>query len=214
MAHKGYTPEEQLLNLIEKGDGAKPKGFKERKLSFSSAAVSARLAPFLRPLKAAAKKIKIEFNLELGNKVLIALCVILTAYSIFDFVFSARDIEKFYDKAAASKLAKPEDKEVVSLRPFLYYLTLAQRRNIFSPVELITSIDEAKERKKALQDLMSDLVMVGISWGEDPQAMIESKKANQTYFLKKGETINNLKIEEILPNKVILSYEGEKGELI
>jgi len=44
--------------------------------------------------------------------------------------------------------------------------------------------------------------------------MIESKKTNQTYFLKKGETINGLKIEEILTNKVILSYEGEKGELI
>ena len=214
MAHKGSTPEEQLLNLIEKGDSAKSERLKEKKSFLSSAAILTKLSPFTRLAGSAVKKIKIDPNLEFVNKVLAVLCVLLLSYSIFDFIFNSRDVEKFYNKAAALKFIKQEEKDIVTLQPFLYYLTLAQRRNIFSPVELMKDLDESKERKKLLQDLLSDLTMVGVSLGEEPQAMIESKKANQTYFLKKGDTINGLKIEEILTNKVILSYEGEKGELI
>jgi len=214
MAHKGSSPEEQLLNLIEKGDGAKPERLREKKSFPSSAAILTKLSPFTKLAGDAVKKIKINLNLELANKILTVLCVLLVVYSIFDFIFNSKDVEKFYNKAAALKFIKQEEKDIVTLRPFLYYLTLVQRRNIFSPVELVNAVDQSKERKKALQDLIADLKMVGISWGEEPQAMIESKKTNQTYFLKKGETINGLKIEEILTNKVILSYEGEKGELI
>ena len=89
-----------------------------------------------------------------------------------------------------------------------------QRRNIFRPIRLIADIDESKQNKETLQDLLKDLVLVGISWDKQPQAMIESKKTNQTYFLRAGESINNLRIESILENKVIFVYEGEKGELI
>ncbi len=96
----------------------------------------------------------------------------------------------------------------------MHYLALAQRRNIFSPIELVKETDVVEEKKKALQDFLEDLSLVGISWDKEPQAMIESKEAEQTYFLKKGEFLNNLKIERIYRNKVILSYEGEEAELM
>jgi type II secretory pathway component PulC len=43
--------------------------------------------------------------------------------------------------------------------------------------------------------------------------MIEDKKASNTYFLKTGDTINKMKIEEILKDRVILNYAGQRIEL-
>jgi len=62
--------------------------------------------------------------------------------------------------------------------------------------------------------LIKDLKLVGISWGTDPQVIIEDTKDNKTYFLKTGDTISKFKIETILKDKVILEAEGQKMELM
>jgi len=217
MADKGPSPEEQLLNLIEKEGGAKAKKPKKKSLFAPSGRLGKLLAPFgwvSHALKKAKTRATSEPSLEVVNKVFIILCSILICYSVVDFVFNRKDIKKFYDTISGVKHVREEGREIVALRPFLHYLAIVQRRNIFSPIEIVKEVDEAEEKKKTLQDLLSDLILVGIAWGKEPQAMIESKEQEQTYFLNKGEMINSLKVERILRNKVILSYEGQKGELI
>jgi hypothetical protein len=49
--------------------------------------------------------------------------------------------------------------------------------------------------------------------GPVPQVMIENKEANETLFLKKGDIINKLTVEDIFQDRVVLSYEGETVEL-
>jgi len=217
MANKGPSPEEQLLNLIEKEDSSKGKKLKKKKSFFASSKLGKLLAP-VGWVNQALKKLKSnltgEPSLEVINKAFIVLCSVIICYSVVDFTFNRRDIEGFRSTIFNIKNTKESISDIVTLRPFLHYLALAQRRNIFSPIELVKESDVVEEKKKALQDLLKDLALVGISWGKYPQAMIENTEAKQTYFLKKGEVINNLKIERILRNKVILSYEGEKAELI
>jgi type II secretory pathway component PulC len=212
MADKGPSPEEQLLNLIEKGDSAKSSKAARRKKSFFS--LSSGLGKSLTLGKWAGRIKFKKIESDVVNKVLIVLCVLMIAYSVIDFMHSRKDISDLHKEASKTEYIETKKPDISKLRPFLHYLALIQRRNIFSPIGAMKIIDEVKERRESLQNLLKDLVLVGISWGEEPQAMIENKNLNQTYFLREGEVINNLKIESILENKVIMSYEGEKGELM
>jgi len=216
MANKGLSPEEQLLNLIEKEDGSKAKKPK-KKLSFTSSKLGKLFTPFSRmgpALKKLKGRMRGESPLEFINKAFIVLCSVVICYSVVDFIFNKKDIEKFYNTVPNIRRAGDEAGKIVALRPFLHYLVVAQRRNIFNPIEIVKEADVIQEKKLTLQNLLADLVLVGIAWGEEPQAMIESKETKQTYFLNKGETINSLKIERILRDKVILSHEGQEAELI
>jgi len=91
---------------------------------------------------------------------------------------------------------------------------MVQRRDIFAPVKLISAENPQDETRKALSTLIKDLKLVGISWGKDPEVIIEDTKDNKTYFLKAGDTIGKFKIDTILKDKAILEAEGQKMELI
>ena len=91
---------------------------------------------------------------------------------------------------------------------------MVQRRDIFSPVKLRSVENPEDETKKALVTLVKDLRLVGISWGKDPQVIIEDTKDNKTYFLKAGDPISKFKIDTILKDKVILDADGQKMELM
>ena len=218
MARQRPTPEEDLLNLIEKGEGAGAAGFKRKRgffLSLSSlknswlslgSGISQGLSGFKSGLR--------EPNLKVLNKVFLVISVVLLSYSIMDFVFSRPDIEEVYRKGRLVKERRPLRKPAEELRPFLHYLEVVRRRNIFSPV-VLKEAEKPEVKKKRLQEMAKDLSLVGISWDhKEPVAMIEDKKEKKTYFLKKGQKINKLKIEDILKDRVILSFQGEKIELI
>ena len=217
MARQRPTPEEDLLNLIEKGDDAGAARFKRKRgffLSLSSlksswlslgSGISRGLSGFKSGLR--------EPNLKVLNKVFLVISLVLLTYSIMDFAFSRPDIEEVYRKSRLVKERRPLRKPAEELRPFLHYLEVVRRRNIFSPI-VLKEAEKPEVKKKRLQEMAKDLSLVGISWDKEPVAMIEDKKAKKTYFLKKGDEINEFKIEDISENKVILSFKGEKIELI
>jgi len=47
-----------------------------------------------------------------------------------------------------------------------------------------------------------------------PQAIIEDKKEQKTYFLETGEMLGSLRVEQILEEKVTLSDDGEQFDLV
>ena len=61
---------------------------------------------------------------------------------------------------------------------------------------------------------MRGFKLVGISWGKEPIVMIESKYEKRTYFLKKGDSMGQFKIKDILEDRVILDYNEELIELM
>ena len=217
MAKKRPTPEEQLLNLIEKGGDAKTAKFKRKRKFFLGFGNLSRFGvSFKRAIGKSIANLKAgtrEPNLKILNKVFLIICVVVGGYSITDFISKRPDIDKVYKKAEAVKYKEFEEKPAIEPGPFLYYLEMVQRRNIFSPITL----KEAKEvevKEELLSEMAKDLKLVGISWGKEPQVMIEDEKAKKTYFLKAGDTINKLKIDTVLRDRVILSYEGKKIELM
>ena len=213
------TPEEQLLNLIEKGGGspgAVKLTRKRRRISVllifkkPVSFCKIRLSGIIAGLKSGLR----EPNLKLLNKCLLVIAALLLVFLIADFIFKQLDIEVLYDRAKVEKRRVLLEEIKAEVRPFLHYLEMVQRREIFSQVKLKKAEEEPVIKKADLSELAKDLSLVGIAWGKNPQAMVEDEKAGKTYFLRAGESINEFMIEDVLKDKVILSYKGETIELM
>ncbi len=218
MAKRRLTPEEQILDLIEKG--GKPEGatrFKrKRKFSLGFSFLKNQWLSLAKGIKEGFARIKTglsEPNLKLLGKVFLVISIILLCYSIVEFVFGRPDIKGIYGRRRTIKEKEPEETTVLQARPFLHYLEMARRRNIFSPI-VLKEAPKPEDKRKQVQKMAEDLNLVGISWGKEPVAMIEDKTAKKTYFLKKGDMINKFKIDDISEDKAILSYEKQKVELM
>lgn len=102
----------------------------------------------------------------------------------------------------------PEKAKPESGPSFDEYQKLLLQKDIFAaPV---------KEREKTalpegptLRELVQGLSLVGVIPGDEPQAIIEDKKNQQTLFLKKGDQIDGIEIREIQSGRVILGYGQE-----
>jgi len=214
MAEQRSTPEEKLLKLIEKEDGNEAVIFKRKRsifFIFSNFWFSLKkiTGHGIGRLKGGAK----EPNLKVLNKLLLVASILLLGYSIVDFALTRPNIKEAHKKSTHTREESGADSMVSEARPFLHYLEMVQRRNIFSPIAL-KEVEKPEVKEKQLQEMSSDLSLVGISLDEEPVAMIENKKEEKTYFLKEGDKIGEFEIENIQENKVILNFKGKKIELI
>ena len=73
--------------------------------------------------------------------------------------------------------------------------------------------EAGREKEAVLPELVKDLNLLGIVSGDAPQAVIEDKKNQQTYYLTKGQFIDEMQVCDIQENKVILEYKGKHAEL-
>ena len=62
-------------------------------------------------------------------------------------------------------------------------------------------------------ELIKDINLVGIIAGDTPQAIIEDKKSQKTYYLNKGQFIGEFQLEDIQEGKIILNFNGQRFEL-
>ena len=62
-------------------------------------------------------------------------------------------------------------------------------------------------------DISERIGLVGIITGDKPQAIIEDKKAQKTYYMSKGQSFDGYVVEEIYDDKVIINYEGRKKNI-
>jgi len=214
MAEQRSTPEEKLLKLIEKEDGGKPVIFKRKRNIFF--VFSNFWFPIKKIIGRRIGKLKVsarEPNLKALNKFLLVISILLLGYSVMDFALNRPDIREVRTKSRHVREEGEAGSMVSETRPFLHYLEMVQRRNIFSPIAL-KQVEKPEVKEKQLQEMVSDLDLVGISLDDEPMAMIENKKEEKTFFLKKGDKIGEFEIEEIQENKVILNFKGNKIELI
>ena len=217
MAEQGLTPEEQLLKLIEKGNEGETVKIRRQKRFFLNFAGLKGLKSFLgKRISLSLIKLKTslkEPNLKVLSKIFFILSVLLLSYSIGSFIFDRPDMEKVYKNTRPAIEVRPLQKAAAKDRPFLHYQEMVRRRNIFSPITF--KEDEKPEiKKKQLQAIAQSLRLVGISWGREPIVMIENKNEKKTYFLKKGDSIDQFKVKTILEDRVILDYSGELIELM
>lgn len=198
MAVKGiFSPEEKLLKLLrggsERGAGAIKKAPRE------SAEPSYRID---RPYA----------NLSIiktMNRFLFIVFFISLAYLLFKFfrpsIYTARMAEvKTIEPITKLSDATEKQHKDVSFEDI-------KREDLFIPSYNKTSIIDGPFKNQAG---MADFTLKGIVTGKNPQAIIEDKKDNKTYFLFKGDRLLDFEVKDILEGKVILeTAEGVDIEL-
>ena len=220
------TPEKQLLNLIEnpKAKNANPlglSGMKQHGLSLLSPGAWLGRVSFSRErFKKWLKDLKRRpLDVKALNKALSVCLVILTLYfagnlaigivntkklPVFKFEFSGKESGDLLQEGSFLKAAS-------------YYLEKVRQRDIFQlepkKTEGTTEAAAPAGPSGEILDATQHLKLVGISWSNDPDAMVEDSRALKTFFVKRGQMLGDVRVQAIFKDKVVLSYRGEEIEL-
>jgi len=182
------SPEEKLLHLI-RGPKKAEKNFRK---------------PFLRTQKYPAY--------EKARKGLLIVFIASSAYLLISLCYPF-----FAPKnSTLPKIAPSNNKEEKILpakaaKPYEYYSEAINNKQIFSGQPA-----QSEQNNPAIltgNDFLKDMNLVGIVNGNNPQAIIEDKKMQKTYYVSKNQIIGQCMIEDIQDGKVILDYNGQKYEL-
>lgn len=239
---KSLSPEKQLLGLIEGQEqqdkkepapavsiiddksGSKPKvvvksaedyAIQHRNLSlFSVEAWIGRLSFFKGKLKVWSKEGKSQSDIiKIINRLMyigISLLVIYFAGSFSVSIMNANKIPQVDFKVQPAIADSAGLSGITSIRPSSYYLEKVRQRDIFKmgPIH-----KEEEERTLKITELAKNLRLVGISWSDDPDVMIEDTSTKRTFFVKRGQAVGEIKVQAVFKDKVILSYGKEEMEL-
>lgn len=236
MPEESLTPEERLLRLI-RGKGkeketpvapaakASPEPEATKQRHFPSFGKRWTLPPLLRRRKKtpAVKTLPFPFHdpaLADLPYILIRIqqgLVILVGVSLL-FFFASR---LFLQRQPLSTLSLSEEtptpkgpppQETSERPPYDYYGQVIGKRNLFRAG--LPAKGGSQTDAPAIEDRLKDFALLGIVSGTTPQAIVEDKEGQKTYFLTEGEALGEMRIEQILEEKVTMSYEGELYELV
>lgn len=206
---RDFSPEERLLRLI------RSKAAKQISQDSQKDTVSKDI-PIRKQISSTSRPTKI-LKLETLNLVLILLLAGLLIYFVpLLFKKQKSALEELGTKIKSQEKEMPQKEEEPKKAPFNYFAEQVGSRNIFSPVvkEEAQAQTPIIEEGPKLEEVKSQLNLLGVVWGANPQAIIEDKKAQKTHFLNKGEQFEGIEVKDILENKVILIYKGQEFELV
>ncbi len=193
---KKETAEEKLLKIIEATKKAKG-------LTPAATAVSA---------KSSKSTFTISFqqiNLVLVAALLAGFVFLLNEVRSGNALLS-QDVSISVDVAAqkdAGSVAIPQMKNIA------YYIDKISVRNIFQPFDKKAAELGAPSAQGGLQSKMSKYKLVGVAWLDVPESatvMIEDTGKRETYFLREGDKIEDVKVKTIFMDRVVFSYANEE----
>lgn len=195
------SPEEKLLRLI--------RGSKKTDALKNPAVITGQGRPEIKPAREILPK-KYLSVLSLKKIALVASGVSFL-YLIATFIqpiFSSKEIK--LPELSKDEIVETQAGSKISPRPFEFYLKGVQGRQIFSSAETTQAKATVGEIDS---DLIKDISLVGIISGDNPQAIIEDKKSQKTYYVNKGQFLNGFQVEDIQSGKIILNRQGQRFEL-
>jgi len=217
------TPEKQLLNLIEKPmprHSLNAAAIKYHRLSwFSMGGLKGRFT-FLRSRFKFGFTIQSlrELDIRTLNKALKFSLAGLVIFFIINLSLSVANLKK--DLNFQIKVNKSSGGTSSTVRSFLqsasYYLDKAREKDIFRKgmKKIMAVSGVVKTASQKMLEATQNYRLVGISWSEDPDVMIEDTKTQRTFFLKKGQIIeNDIVLKGVFKDRIILGYAGEEVEL-
>lgn len=221
---KEFSPEERLLRLIRstaQKQVAPQQDAKGPPQENAKAAMPAMSSAASAPKGKEGRKKRIPegtgniLNLENLNLVLVFLLLgLLMIFIPSSLKRQKTAIELLEEKIRPQAHTAPEGKEE-KRPPFEYFSRDIGSRNIFQPApQEEAAAGPRLEEGPKLEEVMGQFALLGVIWGQRPQAIIEDKKAQKTYFLNKGEVFGNIEVRDILENKVILNYKNQQFELV
>lgn len=219
------TPEKQLLKIIEdpnvKNAGLHAHTVKHRSRGlFSLGAWISRFFFFKDSIGRWSKDGgALQLNIKLINEIL-ALCIFgLIFYLVTNISISFTRVKNMPDLAfeIPESAGLTTSTKAQILKTASFYSEKVRQRNIFEMGPKLTEEDAGEVFTRLPSSLILEatqhLKLVGISWSDDPDAMIEDTRALRTFFVKRGEMLGDVKVEAIFKDKVVLSYSGEEIEL-
>ena len=232
------SPEERLLKLIRGKNKDKDflRAIKEKKSKLpESNEIKEEVIEVAKEEKAfeTPKKNKLNFALkekwtkkyspiEFVKNILLFIFSVLSLYLLVTLVIInpySRNSEKKMEgietnsKVNALQVQEAEKSFTSAPKPYSYYEEEIGKRNLFSSI-VTDEVEKPIEKEAGLKELTSSLSLMGIIWGEKPEAIIQDSKTNKKYFLNKGGYIGEIVVEEIFGGKVILNYNGERVDLV
>ena len=212
MADK-ISPEEKLFNIIKEGKESGSGGGVSKPKRTTAGFVFVK--QFFGGLKLHLGANAPSVDPKTVNKALSAVLIVSILIFLFYIGRPRPSISKI--EASVPKAQPLKASAVEPFKPLETYKAAVKARDIFreAPKEEEKGAPTSKEAQAKLKEIASDLKLVGISWGEDPKALIRSEKDKDTYFLGKGQQIGTTEAEvkDIEKNKVIIGYQDEEMEL-
>lgn len=221
---KDISPEEKLLSII-KGNHEKAPAEKD---AAREAAKDVKSGPD-KPGNKADEYIELMLKssffknnifdpdvLRVFNRCTAIIAVIIILYFIADILFvrasnKAHSVVAGFSSAAmplpiSPRAAKAEAKN------YSYYSNKIAGKKIFTAGSYI-SAESMEGADGSGEKPESNIGLVGIIPGDSPQAIIEEKKEQKTYYLIKGQSINGITVEDIDKDKVMIEYKGKRINL-
>ena len=191
------SPEEKLLRLI--------RGQKKYKASGLAQAASANKVR---------GRFNIKFNLPgfkrfLWGMLLVSFVYLLTCI-LWPWVFKH---EKLDVSNIKQETMLGREQEAPEIKQYEFYQESIIGRKIFSPLGPQPSEGQKTDLGVSFTERIKSLTLLGIVLGDSPQAIIEDKKTQQTYFLEKGKSLESIRVEEIGDGKVTLEFQGQSFDL-
>jgi type II secretory pathway component PulC len=204
--NENITPEEKLLKLIR---GQKNTPVKQQRTDLPAVVETIEPKPVIKT--AGYNLPQRLFYATSGKKIVLWCFALCCAFLIFSFIspyFGSKQIQlpPLYENGTA---AQPKAVSQ-SQKPLEYYLDGIKSQNIFSS-EIPTKEDP--NPAAAATGLAKDITLVGIISGDNPQAVIEDKKNQKTYYLKNGQSFGEFRVASIQEGKIILENNGKMYEL-
>lgn len=147
------------------------------------------------------------------NRILLGIFLFLTGGFLLDIFLN---LGKTREILLTSEKGSEEIERIEDLRPipdFKQYEQAVRKRQLFKGTLPEKTTSAGIISQDSVRFSSSDFQLLGIAGGSNPQAIILNKKTNQTYFLYRGQSQDNLEVEDISTNRVKVNYLGESFEL-
>lgn len=223
--HKDISPEEKLLSII-KGKRDIPEGYGAPKPE------SKEIKPLptdpwnkmdgyiLAALKNSFLKNSIPDPLALKafNKYTIIIISLIAGYFILDLILvsPSRNAASLISSVSVSMPLVPiaGKRTPIETKGYSYYSNRISGRNIFGGSPYIQTESQGYGMELSGEMSGGNVALVGIIPGDNPQAIVEDRKNQKTYYLIKGQSIDKITVEDISEDKVVLEYRGKRMTLV
>ena len=151
--------------------------------------------------------------LRIFDKYMVIVLCLAFFYLIIDMLFanSSKKAEFIISKISTSGARTPfmEKAAPIETKSYSHYSNKISGRKLFTGSSYAPSGPE-EEQGSSGEGSPANLGLVGIVPGDKTQAIIEDKKSQKTYYLIKGQSADNITVDDISQGSVILDYKGKK----
>jgi|GEM_PF-407140 len=201
-------PEEKLLRLIRGQKKSRIPALAEGRLN---ALVPEKITGGVIHQKRAFNFVNYFPQLNINILILIGLAIssvyLLSAFA-YPLFFTKKIIflQRPFDKITETKEAIRREE----IRPYDFFVQGIKDKQVFGAA----SAQLTQESVVTVgANLIKDINLLGVISGDSPQAILEDKKSQKTYYVTKGQLIGEFQVESIGGGKIILNYSGQRFEL-